>query len=173
MEWVIADIGRMSGDDWRALVAGADVVVNAAGALQDGARDDLVAVHVTAVERMLAALAGSGTRVVQISAAGVRAEAEAETAFFATKAQGDAALMRSGLDWVVLRPVLVLAPAAYGGRRCCGRRRCRGVVAGVAGGDSAVRACRRSRGGGGGGEGRVAAEHGGGGDRSGGAEPAG
>ena len=115
VDWVIADIGRMSGDDWRALVAGADVVVNAAGALQDGARDDLVAVHVTAVERMLAALAGSGTRVVQISAAGVRAEAEAETAFFATKAQGDAALMRSGLDWVVLRPVLVLAPAAYGG----------------------------------------------------------
>ena len=113
VDWVIADIGRLPVSGWREALAGADVVVNAAGALQDGARDDLEAVHVTAVERMVAALAGSGMRVVQVSAAGVRADAP--LAFFETKARGDAALMRSDLDWVVLRPVLVLAPAGYGG----------------------------------------------------------
>lgn len=112
-DWIIADIATMPVSAWRAALAGADVVVNAAGALQDGARDDLVGVHVTAVERMVAALAGARTRVVQISAAGVRAAAP--TAFFATKARGDAALAGSGLDWVILRPVLVLAPSAYGG----------------------------------------------------------
>ena len=113
VDWEIADIGQMPVSGWREMLAGADVVVNAAGALQDGARDDLEAVHVTVVERMVAALAGSETRVVQVSAAGVRAGAP--LAFFETKARGDAALMRSRLDWVVLRPVLVLAPAAYGG----------------------------------------------------------
>ncbi len=113
VDWIIADIARMPVRDWRAALAGADVVVNAAGALQDGARDDLVGVHVTAVERMVAALAGSTARVVQISAAGVRADAPG--AFFATKARGDAVLQGSGLGWVILRPVLVLAPNAYGG----------------------------------------------------------
>lgn len=112
-DWVFGDLARMTVDAWRGALAGADVVVNAAGALQDGARDDLVGVHVTAVERMVAALAGTGARVVQISAAGVTEAAP--TAFFATKARGDAVLADSGLDWVILRPVLVLAPNAYGG----------------------------------------------------------
>lgn len=113
VDWIIADLARMEVADWRAALAGADVVVNAAGALQDGARDDLEAIHVTAVQRMVAALAGTSTRVVQISAAGVRADAD--TAFFATKARGDAAVQGSGLDWTILRPTLVLAPNAYGG----------------------------------------------------------
>ena len=111
VDWVIADIGRMSGDDWRALVAGADVVVNAAGALQDGARDDLVAVHVTAVERMLAALAGSGTRVVQISAAGVAAaegRVAAGTVAELTEAEGRSlpeliGVLRGWLGWAPAR----------------------------------------------------------------------
>ena len=40
---------------------------------------------------------------------------EAPTPFYATKARGDAALAASGLVHVILRPVLVLAPTAYGG----------------------------------------------------------
>ncbi|MEM7644567.1 MAG: SDR family oxidoreductase, partial [Pseudomonadota bacterium] len=87
-----------------------DVVVNASGVLQDGARDDVEAIHVTAVERLVAA--ASGCRLVQISAAGV--SAEASTAFFRTKARGEAAIATAG-DWVILRPTLVLAPEAYGG----------------------------------------------------------
>ncbi len=110
-EWVIQDIPSVSVAEWRALLAGVDVVVNAAGALQDGARNDLEAIHVSAVARLVEA-AGPGLRIVQISAAGV--SAEASTAFFRTKARGDA-IVQGAADWVILRPVLVLAEEAYGG----------------------------------------------------------
>lgn len=113
IEWRFADIATATTEDWRKLLADADVVVNAAGALQSGARDDVEAIHVTAIERITAALAGRNVRYVQISAAGV--SKTASTAFFRTKAAGDAIVMRSQLDWVILRPTLVLAPAAYGG----------------------------------------------------------
>lgn len=112
-DWRIHDLATLDDAGWRALVAGADVVVNASGALQDGARDDLSAIHDRAVRRLVAALEGSGTRLVQISAAGVAEDAP--TAFFRTKARGDAAIMDSGLDWVILRPTLVIGRAAYGG----------------------------------------------------------
>lgn len=46
-----------------------DVVVNAAGALQDGARDGLAAIHVTTVARLVEATKDSPLRIVQISAA--------------------------------------------------------------------------------------------------------
>jgi uncharacterized protein YbjT (DUF2867 family) len=112
-DWIIRDIARLTEEEWRDLLAGADVVVNAAGALQDGGRDDLAAIHETAVARILAALAGSSTRLVQISAAGVSTETSTE--FFRSKARGDALIRASALDWVILRPVLVISPAAYGG----------------------------------------------------------
>ncbi|MEQ9258338.1 MAG: SDR family oxidoreductase [Roseovarius sp.] len=111
--WEICDIAAMPPDGWRALLAGADVVVNAAGALQDGARDDLEAIHVTALSRLVEAVGGRPVRIIQISAAGARAEAS--TAFFRTKARGDAILAQSAAEWVILRPTLVLSPEAYGG----------------------------------------------------------
>ncbi|MCB1388296.1 MAG: SDR family oxidoreductase [Rhodobacteraceae bacterium] len=110
VRWLFRDLSR---EGWQDELSGVDVVVNAAGALQDGPRDDLNAIHDRAVERLLAALAGSGTRLIQISAAGVSPGAATE--FIRSKARGDARVMASGLDAVILRPVLVLAPAAYGG----------------------------------------------------------
>ncbi len=107
------DLARMtSPGDW-ACLASFDVVVNCAGALQDGPRDDLEAVHVTAIAALVQAAAAHGVRVVQISAAGVHPDAS--TAFLRSKAQGDAALLASGADVVILRPGLVLAQQAYGG----------------------------------------------------------
>lgn len=136
LDWVICDIGRFQ--DWRSVftgddaadpasganvhavspegsvrTGGVDVVVNASGALQDGVRDDLEALHVGAVARMLAAMDGLPLRFVQISAAGV--SETAPTAFFRTKAKGDALIARSDVDHVILRPVLVISPQAYGG----------------------------------------------------------
>ena len=111
--WRIFDITSLRIDDWRRELSGFDVVVNASGALQDGPRDNLEAVHYKALERMGAALAGSGTRVVQISAAGV--SEDATTAFFRAKSRGEAALHASHVPLVILRPTLVLSPAAYGG----------------------------------------------------------
>jgi uncharacterized protein YbjT (DUF2867 family) len=94
------------------LLIGVDVVVNASGALQDGAGDDLEAIHVTAVARLVEAAVGTSLRIIQISAAGV--SPSASTAFFRTKARGDA-IVSSAKEWVILRPTLVLSPEAYGG----------------------------------------------------------
>lgn len=109
VRWVQGDMAAL---DWPALLRGADAVVNCAGALQDGARDDLGAVHDASL-RALVAAAPPGLRVVQVSAPG--ADPAAPTAFLRTKGAGDAALAASALDWVVLRPGLVLGPQAYGG----------------------------------------------------------
>jgi len=111
--WIVRDIAGTSAGDWKDIFAEADVVVNASGALQDGVRDNLTAIHRTAVEQMIHALEGSTTRFIQISAAGV--SEDAPTAFFRTKASGDALVSASGIDWAILRPVLVLGPDAYGG----------------------------------------------------------
>ncbi|MGD9667651.1 MAG: SDR family oxidoreductase [Hyphomicrobiaceae bacterium] len=111
--WRILDLAEASVEQLRHAVAGADVVVNAAGALQDGLQDNVIAIHETMVARLVAALEGTTTRVVQISAAGVSPNSSTE--FFRSKARGDALLMASRLDWVVLRPSLVLAREAYGG----------------------------------------------------------
>lgn len=112
-KWILRDIPSITEGDWRNLLANTDVVVNASGALQDGARDDLQAIHVTAVERLARAASTLPVRVIQISAAGV--SEEASTAFFSTKAQGDRLLSGIAKDWIILRPTLVLSQEAYGG----------------------------------------------------------
>lgn len=109
--FVEADLARLTtAAAWAPFLDGVDVVVNAAGALQDGARDDLAAVH----HRAIAALAEAGAvRIVQISAPG--AGPEAASAFLRTKGAGDAAVMAGEGEWVILRPGLVVGPQAYGG----------------------------------------------------------
>lgn len=111
-DWVIRDIPSITVAEWRELLAGVDVVVNASGALQDGAQDDLEAIHVTAIGNLVAGAAELPLRIVQISAAG--ASLDASTKFLRSKAQGDQIVVSSS-DWVILRPVLVLAHDAYGG----------------------------------------------------------
>lgn len=111
--WVIRDIPPIDVAEWRELLVDADVVVNAAGALQDGARDDLEAIHVTMLSRLVEATKDLQLRIVQISAAGVGPEASTE--FFRSKARGDAIVSQDAQNWVILRPVLVLSPDAYGG----------------------------------------------------------
>lgn len=91
-----------------------DAVINAAGALQDGAGDSLDAVHHTGIAALIARCEADGVeRFVQISAAG--AAMDASTPFLRTKAAGDRALRASGLSWVILKPGLVLGRESYGG----------------------------------------------------------
>ena len=110
---VEADLARMTAADWRPHLDGVEAVVNCAGALQDGPSDRLAAVHRDGLLALAGACRTSGVRrFVQVSALGV----ERTTAAFAeTKRAADEALMATELDWVVIRPGLVLAPAAYGG----------------------------------------------------------
>jgi uncharacterized protein YbjT (DUF2867 family) len=113
--WIGADIARLTAPaDWRGHLEGIDAVVNASGALQDGLRDRLELVQGAAITALIEACAEQGIRrFVQISAPG--AEPEASTTFMTTKARADAHLRASGLDWIILKPGLVLGPNAYGG----------------------------------------------------------
>jgi uncharacterized protein YbjT (DUF2867 family) len=113
--WIAADMSKLlAAEDWLPMVAGMDVVVNVAGALQDGPRDRLDAIHRGAVVALVAACEQAGIgRLVQISAIG--ADLASSNVFFSTKAQGDKAVASSSLEWTILRPGLVIAPAAYGG----------------------------------------------------------
>jgi uncharacterized protein YbjT (DUF2867 family) len=99
---------------WRPHLEGVDAVVNCAGTLQDSARDDTGAVHAAAPAALWQACAAAGVRrVVHFSAMGV--DRGALSAFSRSKAAGDKALEASDLDWVILRPSVVVGRAAYGG----------------------------------------------------------
>jgi uncharacterized protein YbjT (DUF2867 family)/uncharacterized membrane protein YhaH (DUF805 family) len=114
-KWVELDMARATRPrDWLAHLTQIDAIVNCAGVLQDGGADSTDAVHRAGPAALFAACEGSGVRrVVQISALG--ADPEAATAFMRSKADGDQDLMARDLDWVVLRPAVVVGRAAYGG----------------------------------------------------------
>jgi len=100
-------------DAWRSILSGVDVVINCAGALQDGGDDDLTAAHHTAIAALGQACARDGIAIVQISAIG--AEENADTHFMRSKAAGDAALRSAGVALWVLKPGLVIGQSDYGG----------------------------------------------------------
>lgn len=115
--WIAADLAHMTDEAcWDPVLreAGADAIVNCAGALQDGLRDDLAAVQSKAIRALIAAAQRHGvSRFVQISAP--RASLTADTPFMRTKGEADHVLAASRLDWTILRPGLVISPEAYGG----------------------------------------------------------
>ncbi len=75
--WRPADIAALrSAQDWLPLLVNVDVVVNASGALQDSARDNLEQIHYTAIAALVGACESiAGIRLVQISAPGAAANA--------------------------------------------------------------------------------------------------
>ncbi|WP_048648354.1 SDR family oxidoreductase [Nitratireductor soli] len=113
--WIGADIAALlSPSDWLPHLAGIDAVVNCSGALQTGGRDRLQPLQHDAMVALFAACEQAGTRrFIQVSAPG--AVPSAATEFLRTKGMADAALRASGLDWLVLKPALVIAANAYGG----------------------------------------------------------
>ncbi|UYV36331.1 SDR family oxidoreductase [Rhodobacteraceae bacterium D3-12] len=114
LDWVFRDLTHMTvPGDWLPCLQNVDIVVNAAGALQDGPADNLAAVHAAAIAALAEACATRGTGLIQISAAGV--SPEASTHFFRSKAAGDAAIIGAGGAHWILRPGLVLCDTAYGG----------------------------------------------------------
>jgi uncharacterized protein YbjT (DUF2867 family) len=115
VRWFRADMATLdTPKKWAPFLDGVDAVVNASGALQDGARDNLTAVQDISIRALIRASAASGVKhFVQISAPG--ANANAATAFLRTKAAADDALKASGLQWVILRPGLVWGRTATGG----------------------------------------------------------
>ena len=101
-------------DAWLPRLAGIDAVVNCAGVLQDSPYDSTIGVHARGAAALFTACERAGVRrVVHLSAIGV--DRDAPTAFSHSKFEGDKALMARDLDWVILRPSVVVGRPAYGG----------------------------------------------------------
>lgn len=113
IRWQRLDLASASDGDWARALDGAHIVINCAGALQAGPADDLAGVHrhgivrlVTVCERMAV------RRIIHFSAMGV--DHAAPTDFSRSKFAGDQVLMASTLDWVILRPSVILGFAVAG-----------------------------------------------------------
>jgi uncharacterized protein YbjT (DUF2867 family) len=115
MKWLKADLNNLvQPDDWIQLLRGQDIVVNCAGALQDGLHDNLAASQQQAMIALYAAASKAGTHlIVQISAS--TDGAASGTAFLETKRHADEALAASGLPYVIFRPAVVVGRNAFGG----------------------------------------------------------
>lgn len=114
-QWVAADFKKLvDADAWLPLLHGVDAVVNCVGVLQDGLRDDVQRVQLDGTKALFDGCVRAGVkRVIHISAIG--AEPDGPSAFSRSKAGAEAYLKELPLDWVILRPALVLGPAVYGG----------------------------------------------------------
>jgi uncharacterized protein YbjT (DUF2867 family) len=115
VRWVPVDFAQATRpEDWSAHLAGIDAVVNCVGVLQSAPGQTVEAIQVDGTVALFEACARAGVRrVVHLSAVGV--DQERPTEFSRTKRSADAALMALPLDWVILRPSVVVGRAAYGG----------------------------------------------------------
>lgn len=101
-----------SPDALASLLTGVDALVNAAGIIREGNGSSFAGTQRDGPKALFAACERAGVkRVLQISALG--ADADAETQFHLSKRAADDALAKSDLDWLVLRPSIVVGP---GGR---------------------------------------------------------
>ncbi|MGJ0394938.1 MAG: SDR family oxidoreductase [Methylocystis sp.] len=113
-QWASLDLRMAETQKWAPLLEGVDAVVNCAGVLGESAADSTDAAHSRGPATLFAACERAGVkRVVHFSAVGVDREAPSE--FSRSKAEGDAALKATALDWVILRPSVVVGRRAYGG----------------------------------------------------------
>lgn len=107
VEWVAADARTV--DDWRPLLADVQVVLNLAwyrwgsAATFQALRDGLV--------RLIEACRGCGVRrFVQVSVPPAPAALESELPYLRCKRQVDAALVRSGISFRIVRPTMLFGP---------------------------------------------------------------
>jgi uncharacterized protein YbjT (DUF2867 family) len=108
------DLARASEADWLPRVSGVEALVNCAGLLQDAPGESTRGVHASGAAALFRACERAGVRrVIHVSAVGV--DRDTPTEFSRTKLMGDQALMECNLDWVILRPSVVIGRAAYGG----------------------------------------------------------
>jgi uncharacterized protein YbjT (DUF2867 family) len=111
---ISVDISRATSPSyWLPHLVGIEAVVNCAGVLQDGPADSTSMVHHHGIANLFAACEQLQIRrVIHFSAVGV--DRETPSAFSSTKLAGDRALMERDLDWVILRPSVVIGRPAFG-----------------------------------------------------------
>lgn len=115
LDWVKAEFAELTRPEaWAPLLDGVDVVVNCVGVLQDGAGENVRAAHDAGPAALFSACEAAGVgRLVHLSAVG--ADEAADTPYARSKQAAEARLMASGLDWIILRPSLVIDRGVYGG----------------------------------------------------------
>jgi uncharacterized protein YbjT (DUF2867 family) len=115
IEWIACDFNTdVMPAHWLPRVAGIDAVVNCVGILQGNLRDDAERIHADATIALFEAAAVSGVRrIIHVSA--VSAETDVPTAYARSKAKADAALSRLDVNWLIVKPSLVIGRGAYGG----------------------------------------------------------
>ena len=97
------------------LVRGHDAVINLVGILHGRGGSpygaDFARAHVELPRRLVAACEAAGVqRLVHMSALGADGAAPLPSMYLRSKADGEQAVMRSSLDWTVLRPSVVFGP---------------------------------------------------------------
>lgn len=115
LRWIRFNLARKrTSEQWHTLLSNIDAVVNCAGVLQDKPGDSTQKVHVAGTAALFEACVREGVRrVVHLSAAGVAHDGE--TRFARTKFASEEALKQRNLDWIILRPSLVVGSQVYGG----------------------------------------------------------
>lgn len=138
-EWVSADFSRLTTvEAWAPLLAGVSAVVNCVGVLQDGGGDSTRAAHVDGPRALIAACeAARVSRLIHISAVG--ADDAAGTDYARTKAETERLVQASSLNWLILRPSLVVDRAAFGGTGLIRALAAFPLVMPVVGGDQSFR----------------------------------
>lgn len=138
-EWVSTDFSRLTtAEAWAPLLAGVSAVVNCVGVLQDGGGDSTRAAHVDGPRALIAACEAAGvSRLIHISAVG--ADDAAGTDYARTKAETERLVQASSLNWLILRPSLVVDRAAFGGTGLIRALAAFPLVMPVVGGDQSFR----------------------------------
>lgn len=91
------------------LVAGADAVIHVAGVVNAPDKAGFVAGNIDGTRAMLAAASAEGVRrFVHVSSLSAREPQLSDYGW--SKAEGDALVMASGLDWAIVRPPMVYGP---------------------------------------------------------------
>ena len=115
IEWIACDFNTdVTVAHWLPRLKNIDAVVNCVGILQGSLRDDADRIHADATIALFQACAAAGVkRLVHVSA--VSAEAGVESSYAQSKAKADAALETLDLNWLIVKPSLVIGQGSYGG----------------------------------------------------------
>jgi uncharacterized protein YbjT (DUF2867 family) len=115
IEWIACDFNRdVELSQWLPRLKDIDAVVNCVGILQGNAIDDADRIHAAATVALFRACAAASIkRLVHLSA--VSAETRVPTAYARSKARADAALETLDVNWLIVKPSLVVGRGSYGG----------------------------------------------------------
>lgn len=115
INWQSVNFNRpLDPDVWRDRLNGVDTLVNCVGILQTGHRDRAQAIHVDAPAALFEGARRAGVRrVIHLSA--MSAETGIDTEYTRTKLAAEQNVAALDLDWLILKPSLVIGPGSYGG----------------------------------------------------------